>query len=170
MSPPGDVPGGAPPFSEGAFERLYRETFATVYSIGRRAARDQSEAEDVSQRAYLALYGYWSAGRLREAPEHLLYRVAKNGAIDLLRRRRRDVAIDEARATASSEGIGGALYRALRRLRPEDASLVLLQAAGGFSYEELGRIERRSVAAVRSRLFRARRELARLYDEEGGEW
>jgi DNA-directed RNA polymerase specialized sigma24 family protein len=47
---------------------------------------------------------------------------------------------------------------------------VLMQAAGGFSYEELAEIESKSVGAIRSRLFRARRELAKRYDEEGGEW
>ena len=31
---------------------------------------------------------------------------------------------------------------------PDDAALVMLQAAGGFSYEELARIERASVAAI----------------------
>ena len=44
-----------------------------------------------------------------------------------------------------------------------------MRAAGGLSYDELAAIERTSAAAIRSRLFRARQELARRYDEEGGE-
>ena len=71
---------------------------------------------------------------------------------------------------AAVDDVSGPLDRALRKLRPQDAALVLMQAAGGFSYEELAEIERTSVAAIRSRLFRARRELATRYDEEGGEW
>ena len=74
-------------FSERAFEDLYRDTFATVWAIARRAARSDEEAEDVCQKAYLAVFGYWSRGALREDPRHLLYRVAKRGAIDLLRAR-----------------------------------------------------------------------------------
>ena len=65
--------------------------------------------------------------------------------------------------------MSGPLERALRRLRPDDAGLLLMRAAGGLSYDELAAIERTSAAAIRSRLFRARRELARRYDEEGGE-
>jgi len=68
------------------------------------------------------------------------------------------------------DDVSGPLGRALRKLRPEDAGLVLLQAAGGFSYEELAAIEGKTLGAIRSRLFRARRELAQRYDEEGGEW
>ena len=64
---------------------------------------------------------------------------------------------------AAPDVVSGPLERALRRLRPEDAALLLTQAAGGFSYGELAAIEGASLAAIRSRLFRARRELARRY-------
>jgi RNA polymerase sigma-70 factor (ECF subfamily) len=142
-----------------------------VWSIARRVARDDDEADDVVQKAYLALYGYWSRGELRQPPAHLLYRVAKRGAIDLIRARRRAVRLyARLPRPAPVDVVSGPLDRALRKLRPEDATLVLMQAAGGFSYEELARIEGRTVASIRSRLFRARRELARRYDDEGGEW
>jgi RNA polymerase sigma-70 factor (ECF subfamily) len=160
-------------FSEGAFEDLYRDTFPIVWAIARRAARDDEEAADVAQKAYLAVFDYWSRGALREDPRHLLYRVAKRGAIDLLRARSRGLRLF-ARLPKATEArvdvVSGPLGRALRRLKPDDAALVMLQAAGGFSYEELARIERATVAAIRSRLHRARRALARHYEDEGGEW
>lgn len=158
-------------FSERAFEDLYRDTFAIVWAIARRAARSDMEAEDVVQKAYLAVFDYWRRGALREDPRHLLYRVAKRGAVDLLRARGRTLLLF-ARLPKEPEVdvVGGPLGRALKRLRPDDAALVMLQAAGGFSYEELARIERTSVAAIRSRLHRARRALARHYEDEGGEW
>lgn len=158
-------------FSEQAFENCYHETFGTVWSIARRMARDDDEADDVVQKAYLALYRYWSNGSLREPPAHLLYRVAKRGAIDLIRARHRAIRLfARLPRPAPVSDVGGPLDRAVRRLRPEDATLVLMQAAGGFSYEELARIESTTVGAIRSRLFRARRELARRYEDEGGEW
>ena len=158
-------------FSERAFEECYRDTFGTVWSIARRVARDDGEADDVTQKAYLALFQYWSRGELREPPAHLLFRVAKRGAIDLLRARSRAIRLfARLPRPAALDEVSGPLARALRRLRPEDAGLLLMQAAGGLSYEELAAVERTSVAAVRSRLFRARRELGRRYDEEGGEW
>jgi DNA-directed RNA polymerase specialized sigma24 family protein len=72
-------------FSERAFEDLYHATFASVWGIARRVARNDEEAEDVCQKAYLVVFEYWSSGTLREPPAHLLYRVAKRGAIDVLR-------------------------------------------------------------------------------------
>jgi RNA polymerase sigma-70 factor (ECF subfamily) len=159
-------------FSERAFEDLYHDTFATVWGIARRVARTDEEAEDVCQKAYLTVFEYWSQGRLREPPTHLLYRVAKRGAIDILRARQRRFRLFDALVQTRPEEdvVGGPLGRALRRLRAEDATLILLQSAAGLSYEEIARVEQATVAAVRSRLFRARRELARRYDEEGGAW
>jgi len=142
-----------------------------VWRIARRAARDDGEADEVCQKAYLALYRYWSRGDLREPPAHLLYRAAKNSAIDLLRSRRRALGLFARLPRPEPPlAVAGPLDRALRRLRPDDAALVLMQAASGFSYEELAAIHRISVSAIRSRLFRARRELANRYDEEGGVW
>jgi DNA-directed RNA polymerase specialized sigma24 family protein len=63
--------------------------------------------------------------------------------------------------------VEGELRDALTRLKPDDAALVMMQAAGGFSYDELALIRRQSVSAIRSRLFRARSELRRaLYGEQ----
>jgi RNA polymerase sigma-70 factor (ECF subfamily) len=159
-------------FSERAFEDLYHATFASVWGIARRVARNDEEAEDVCQKAYLVVFEYWSSGTLREPPAHLLYRVAKRGAIDILRARQRRFRLFDAliQAAPDEDVVGGPLGRALRRLRPEDATLILLQSAAGLTYEELARVEGTTVGAVRSRLFRARRELARRYDDEGGAW
>jgi RNA polymerase sigma factor (sigma-70 family) len=158
-------------FSERAFEDLYRDTFPIVWAIARRAARTDEEAEDVAQKAYLAVFDYWSRGALREHPTHLLFRVAKRGAIDVLRARTRRLRLFERLPKEQeSDVVGGPLGRALRRMPANDASLIMLQAAGGFSYEELARIERTSVAAIRSRLHRARKKLATHYEAEGGEW
>ena len=158
-------------FSERAFEDCYRETFGPVWSIARRVARDDGEADEVAQKAYLALYRYWSRGELREPPSHLLYRVAKRGAIDLLRSRQRSIRLFARLPRPTSvDDVSGPLSRALQKLRAGEAGLVLLQAAGGFSYEELAAIEGVTVGSIRSRLFRARRELAQRYEEEGGTW
>ena len=159
-------------FSEAAFEDFYRDTFAAVWRIARRMAREDTEADDVCQKAYLAVYRYWSAGTLREPPSHLLYRVAKRGAIDLVRARTRGLRLLGAlpRPADTALAVAGPLDRALATLRPADRALVLLQAAAGLSYEEIAAIERTTVSAVRSRLFRARRTLRQRDENEGGEW
>ena len=118
----------------------------------------------------MALAHYWAGGRLRELPRHLFFRVLQRSAIDALRSRlRRERRRGTGDPAFTLRPTRGALERALRRLRQEDAALVVMQAVMGMSYEELATVERSSINAIRSRLFRIRRRLAQLYDEEGGE-
>lgn len=158
-----DVPSetAGAPFSEGAFERLHAETFPAVWALARRICRDESEAQDIAQVAYLGVYRYWRDGKLREEPRRLLFRIAQRAAINVLRGRARRARLFAALPReAASDWPERDLQDALRTLKPEDATLVLLRAAG-LSYDELAGVQRRSVAAVRSRLFRARMRLRR---------
>jgi RNA polymerase sigma-70 factor, ECF subfamily len=153
--------GDAAPFTEAAFEAFHGETFGRVWSFARRICGDESEAQDVCQNAYLAVYRYWEAGRLREQPRRLLYRVAQRAAVDVVRSRSRRQRLERALPTdeAAAPWIGPEVRDALSHLKREDATLLLLQAEVGFSYQELSQITKQSVPAVRSRLFRARRDL-----------
>lgn len=149
------------PFSEGAFERLHGETFPAVWALARRICRDESEAQDIAQVAYLGVYRYWRDGKLREEPRRLLFRIAQRAAIDVLRgRARRARLFAELPRETAADWPERDLQDALRTLKPEDATLVLLRGAG-LSYVELASVQGQSVAAVRSRLFRARLRLRR---------
>ena len=178
MSAGGDVPNegersghsqSAGPFSETAFEALHGETFGSLWAFARRICRDDAESQDVCQQAYLAVYRYWSAGRLREPPRRLLYRVAQRAAVDVIRARSRRQRLERALPDPSSSGpwLAAEIRDALSRLNSSDASLLLLQAAVGLSYEELAAVTKQTVPAVRSRLFRARRALTVELDRPG---
>ena len=154
-----------PAYSEAHFARFYEETYASIWRLARRVCGDEEEAADVCQQAYLAVYGYWSRGRLREEPRHLLYRVAKLRAIDSFRasrRRTRLLGILPTRPSVDPAAVN-TVELALAELPRKDASLLLLQAVTGLSYEELAQVEQQTVPAVKSRLYRIRRELARRH-------
>jgi RNA polymerase sigma-70 factor, ECF subfamily len=158
-----------PSFSAQAFEVLHAETFRVTWSIARRICRDEDEAQDACQMAYVAVYRYWRDGRLREAPRRLLFRATQRAAIDVVRSRSRRQRLEqrlESRSAAEAWEISG-VRDALAGMKPEDSALLLLQAEAGLSYDELAAVMKQSVGAVRSRLFRARRELARRLDEAG---
>lgn len=163
---------GVRAFSEVAFRWLYEETVREALQVARRVCGSDEDAKEACQDAYLAVYRYWSSGRLEEPPRRLLFRAIQRSAIDALRARlRRERWPWRIDAQTPAPGtVRGPLERALRRLRPEDGALLVMQGVVGMTYEELAQIERTSVSAVRSRLYRARRELARHYEEEGGEW
>lgn len=160
-----------PTFSEDGFRRLYDETLDEAMRVARGICGSEEDAREACQDAYLALARYWSRGRLREPPRRLLFRALQRSSVDLLRARlRHDRRLGVSDPAGQPRMIRGPLERALRRLRHEDAALLVMQSIVGMTYAELAQIRRTSVSAVRARLFRARRELARRYEEEGGEW
>ena len=55
---------------------------------------------------------------------------------------------------------------ALQKLSPERREAVLLVGAGGFSYEEAAEISNCALGTMKSRVSRARSDLARMLDEE----
>ena len=92
----------------------------------------------------------------------------QRAAVDVLRgRARRERLFAALPKQGASDWPERDLEDALRSLKPEDATLVLLQAAAGLTYEELASVQRQSVAAVRSRLYRARAQLRRALAGEG---
>ena len=165
ISSEGAADAPAPSYTEARFARFYEETYATLWRLARRVCGDEEDAADVCQQAYVAVYGYWSKGKLREEPRHLLFRAAKLRAIDSLRSRRRQTRLLGVLPIGPSVDptAVNTVEIALAELPRKDASLLLLQAVAGLSYVELAGIEQQTIAAVKSRLFRIRRELARRH-------
>lgn len=115
---------------------------------------------------------YWSEGKLREEPRRLLFRAARSAGIDVIRGRERRLRLARSVPPPDQSGswLGIDLRDALQKLSAEDRTLVLLQGAAGLSYEELAAIEGKTVAADRSRLHRARRELRVSLQPRGKAW
>jgi RNA polymerase sigma-70 factor, ECF subfamily len=151
-----------------AFEELVRLTHRRVYSLAYRLVRDRSEAEDVSQEAFLRMYRGLEGFREEARFETWMYRIVTNCAITHLKRRRRfgvvlsdedldAVVPDRAQDRAVDRDD---LERALAEL-PEGQRLpVLLKDVYGLSVREIAEELGIEEGAVKVRLHRARKRLA----------
>ena len=130
---------------------------------------DQDLADDAVQTAWSVAWR--KLGSLRD-PERLkpwLVSVAANEARQLCRRQRRATVVEidmatirrrDRRSRRSRDGLD--LERVLRRLTPEERSLLALRYESGLDSTEIGQLMRRPAATVRWRLSRL---LARLRKE-----
>jgi RNA polymerase sigma-70 factor (ECF subfamily) len=139
---------------------------------------DQAEAEDVAQDAMLRLWrqaGDWRAGEARVST--WLYRVVHNLCIDRMRRRRPQVAVEDAPepvdpdpgvlARMAQSETGRAVAAAIAELPERQRQALVLRHFEGWSNPEIGEALDCSVEAVESLLARARRQLAgRLKSEK----
>jgi RNA polymerase sigma-70 factor (ECF subfamily) len=147
------------------FEELYRKTFPRIYAYVASLLRDRSAAEDVTAQAFERAYskrGRFSARR--GSPEAWVFGIARNAALDELRKRGRRADLESDPADVWSLGPHEQAERAFRReevraalatLDARDRDLVALKFAGGLSNGEIARVLGISETNVGSRLYRA---------------
>lgn len=103
------------------------------------------------------------------------FAILRNHYLSELRRSRRQTDLDEGaveRMLVMEADQEGPLHLsdmedALRKLAPERREAVLLVGASGFSYEDAAEIAGCPIGTMKSRVARARADLARLLDGEG---
>lgn len=145
--------------------------------------RDQEEAKDIVQVAFVKAYQNLSSFRPDSAFYTWLYRIAKNLAIDSIRKRKRrkTSSFEESIAVADEDGtiaeqhhgespvralvrreLHERIYAALDELSEDMREAVLLREVEGLSYKEISDRMDIPEGTVMSRLFYARKKLQGL--------
>jgi RNA polymerase sigma-70 factor (ECF subfamily) len=139
---------------------------------------DREEVQDAEQEVLLSLYRRLGSFQFRSSFRTFLYSLARNRAVDHLRRLRRHARIRE-RARLQAPPPGGAgttdplarvleqerrqdLWRAFSLLPVGQRQLLLMKEVEGFAVEEIAGILALPEGTVKSRLHRGRARLARL--------
>jgi RNA polymerase sigma-70 factor (ECF subfamily) len=166
-----------------SFEAVALPHVDAAYALARRILRDDHDAQDAVQEAYLRAYRHFQAFRGGDARAWLLA-IVRNAALTHLRRLGRQRALEpleRAEPLASPEDdpevalIRAAgrehVRRAVDQLAPEFREVILLREMEGLSYREMA--ERIGVpqGTIMSRLARAREQLRRALGRvraEGG--
>lgn len=129
-----------------SFDALYRETAADVHAYAWSLLRDRSAAEDVTALAFERAYR--RRGRFdpeRGSARAWLFAIARNAALDELRRRKRTTALTFDPA-AETEPVAdpdeperrATVAAALAALDPRERELVALKFHAGLSNAEIG--------------------------------
>src|SRR6266699_1306192 len=168
---------------EAAFRELVRRYERPVFSLLYRMVRDRGLAEDLAQETFIKVLNGLGSYNPQFRFSSWIFKIANNAAIDQLRKRELDtLSLDGSphattpeamRATTPQLGdkgetplqeleareLGGAIERAIARLRPEYRSCILLRHVEGHSYEEIAQILELPLGTVKTYIHRARNEL-----------
>jgi RNA polymerase sigma-70 factor, ECF subfamily len=172
--------GSAPTSTGGTWERfeaLYRDARDDVYAYVATLLRDPAAAEDVTALAFERAYRRRATFDRRRGVERAwLFGIARNAALDELRRRKRTASLvadpEDAEAGSVADGAEVALRRtavraALGGLSGREREIVALKFHGGLSNGEIGRVLGMSETAAGSLLFRTVEKLRRACDATG---
>ncbi len=128
-----------------ALEEVYRQTRKTVYYVALSVVRERMLAEDVMQTTYLKVLANAARYRAGSNARAWIVRIAKNEAIALWRRRRREVSVDEREdhalfgATTADE-YGFLIDLARRVLKETEFAVLMLSAAEGYKRREIAEL------------------------------
>jgi RNA polymerase sigma factor (sigma-70 family) len=152
-----------------------------VFTFARYLVRDDFRAEELVQETYLRAWRFLDGYRTGTNARAWLYRICRNSFLNELRAnagKPRHQGFDEFRdydedgepldppfedlsdAMPDGEGLGDEVSEALFRLHPNQRVIVLMADLEEFSYQEMADVLDIPLNTVRTRLFRARRNLA----------
>jgi RNA polymerase sigma factor (sigma-70 family) len=136
--------------SRPTFETLYRESRDAVYAYVAGLLGDRAAAEDVTALTFERAYRKRGSYRPdRGSPRAWLFGIARNAALDELRRRRRvaplvgeppDVTVADPSLDAEAGVRRSALAAGLRELAPREREIVALKFWGGLGNAEIARV------------------------------
>jgi RNA polymerase sigma factor (sigma-70 family) len=161
--------------AEATFDALYRSSRDDVYAYVAGLLRDRAAAEDVTaaafERAYRKRRRYSARRGTRRA---WLFGIARNAALDELRRRRRHTELASEPSDGASAPTEHAAETALRRaalrsalesLTPRERELVALKFYAGLTNGEIADVIGVSKSNAGTRLHRTIEKLRRACDE-----
>ncbi len=164
----------APRAADLAFDRLYRSSRDDVYAYVASLLRDGPAAEEVTAAAFERAYR--KRNRFdpeRGEPRAWLFGIARNAALDELRRRGRQAELTAEPADldsfSPSEGAEQserrlAVSAALERLEPSERELIALKFSAGLENREIARVLGISESNAGTKLHRAMTKLREACD------
>ena len=152
------------------FNKLVEKHADLVYNVAYRMMGNHQDAEDVSQDAFLSAFRAFDRFRGESRVTTWLYRITTNAALMRLRKTKlarsvpvtslEDVEIVDWTASPDREAVNSELKEKLRegidQLDPDLKAAVVLRDVQGLSSVEAAEILNVTVAALKSRLHRAR--------------
>lgn len=168
------------------FEEIYHKYKAMVANLAYSILKDEHYSEDVLQETMIKL------SKCREKIEsldengchHFVYTVARNSAIDVYRKRKKDwdneiivyfseeeplcnvEGVSDIAAFANMYGFSESMVSALNKLDFQDKDILCYKYGAGYNAREIGRILDRSSNYVNKRLQRAEKKLAFILENE----
>lgn len=126
-----------------AFGTIYDETRKPVYFTALAIVRDKSLAEDVMQSAYLSVIQNAKSYRPGTNAAAWIVRIARNEALNLKKRRGREVSVDETETPSlfgesRADEYGLVTDTARRVLTEDEFSVLTLAAVCGYKRREIG--------------------------------
>lgn len=165
-------------FQEGndeAFEKLIVKYRASAVYFAQRYTKDKYIAEDIAQESFAYLYVYKDKYNEKYSFKTYLFTIIRNKSIDYIRKSKREELKDNLCGFTYLDNPEEHLIKHERKylvinninkLKEDYKTAIYLIDYEGFSYKEAGIILKKNSAQMKILIFRARRKLKSLIEQE----
>lgn len=172
-----------------AFEELVLRHEKTVYNIALRMTGSEDDAADMTQETFIKAYNNLSSFKSDSKFSTWVYRITTNVCLDFLRAKSRRPQVSLTVADADDDSFEQqleipdpaddpeqqlmkklsmqSLNDGLRRLPDKQRQILVMRELGGLSYAEIGKALSLEEGTVKSRIFRARKNLCAFLIKDG---
>jgi RNA polymerase sigma-70 factor (sigma-E family) len=152
------------------FERLFRAEHTPLLALAVSLVHDDHLARDLVQDAFVSAFSAWDHVARLDRPGAWVRHVLINKCIDVQRRRGREWSANERAErqtiSAAPTGVDGEFWSAVAALPDLQRLSVVLHYVDDLPVDEVARVLDVHVGTVKTSLFRARRRLARVLEED----
>jgi RNA polymerase sigma-70 factor (ECF subfamily) len=154
-----------------AFDPLMRRHEDKIFALATRMTGNRHDALDATQEAFISAFKNAKKFKGDSAFSTWLYRIAVNACTDLLRRKQRQVPVEDIelrnQSAVVNEDIATRvdLQRALQELSPDHREAVVMHDLGGYPYEDIAVATGVQLGTVKSRISRGRKKLAEVLEQ-----
>jgi RNA polymerase sigma-70 factor (ECF subfamily) len=153
---------------------IYDLYFRAMYNTSLRIVNDTAEAEDVMQDSFIEAFGKISSYRAEGTFGGWLKRIVINNSINIIRKRKETISIDEAEIDIKdddgqeeeySENVFCRLEEirdAVKKLPEAYKTIISLHLLEGYDHQEISEILNTSYGNIRTRYSRAKQKLLQI--------
>lgn len=154
-----------------ALREIYEEYIGYIYSVVLQVVMNKEDAEDVTSEFFIKLWKLADTYQSGNGHRAWMAVIARNMAIDLLRKNKREILVedfaDSASENASSDDVESdvisdiSLKEALGTLKPTECEIVNMKIMGELTFQEIANILKQPLGTVTWRYQNALRKLRR---------
>jgi len=161
----------------GSMGEIYQRRHRALYRFFFRLTGRQAAAEDLVHEVFLRMIRYRHTYQAGDSFEAWMYRIARNAFADQAKKYRLESPAEESQFEVIDGGGQSAydrvakqqdlalLHRAMRELPEDKRELIVLSRFQGLTYEQIGQIVGCETGTVKVRVFRAMKEMGRIFTD-----
>jgi RNA polymerase sigma-70 factor, ECF subfamily len=158
-----------------SMSEIYGRRHRLLFRFFFRLTGRQAAAEDLVHEVFLRMIRYRHTYESGDGFEAWMYRIARNAFADHMKKHRLETPAEDGVLEGADSGRPtpfdtlsrkqelALLYRALRELPDDKRELIVLSRFQGFSYAQIGDLVGCETGTVKVRVFRAMKEMGRIY-------